>query len=51
MQANIAESVRARLLNVAKNENIDFESVLIRFTLERCLYRISKSQYANDFLL
>jgi len=51
MKKNIAESVRSRLLNVAKKEGSDFESVLIRFALERFLYRISQSQYSQNFLL
>ena len=51
MKNNIAESVRARLLNIAKKEDSDFETVLIRFILERFLYRLSQSEYAQKFLL
>lgn len=35
--ANLAASVRARLLNVAKAQGIDFNQVLVRFALERIL--------------
>ena len=32
---NVAASVRARLLNVAKAQGVDFNQVLVRFALER----------------
>ncbi|MCK5875708.1 MAG: nucleotidyl transferase AbiEii/AbiGii toxin family protein [Alcanivoracaceae bacterium] len=47
----LAASVRARLLNVAKAQGVDFNQVLVRFALERILYRLSQSQYADHFLL
>ena len=49
--SNLAESVRARLLNVAKAQGVDFNQVLVRFALERVLYRMTQSQHANLFLL
>lgn len=48
---NVAASVRARLLNVAKAQGVDFNQVLVRFALERILYRLSQSQHADRFLL
>lgn len=48
---NIAASVRARLLNLAKREGRDFGAVLRLFFLERFLYRLSVSRYRHDFLL
>jgi len=48
---NMAASVRARLLNVAKMQNSDFQQVLVRFALERILYRLTQSPHANRFLL
>lgn len=51
MNQNIAASVRARLLNIAKAENSDFNQILIRYALERFLYRLSQSQHAERFLL
>lgn len=48
---NLAASVRARLLNHARDTKQDFNLVLTRFFLERMLYRISVSNYANQFLL
>jgi len=51
MNNSNAASVRARLLNLAKAQGVDFNQVLIRFALERILYRMSKSAYADRFLL
>ncbi|MBK9442560.1 MAG: nucleotidyl transferase AbiEii/AbiGii toxin family protein [Comamonadaceae bacterium] len=51
MQSNLAVSVRARLLNIAKAEKTDFNQVLVRYALERFLYRLSKSAHADRFLL
>lgn len=49
--SNIAASVRARLLNVAKTQGVDFNQVLVRFALERILYRLSQSAHSDRFLL
>jgi predicted nucleotidyltransferase component of viral defense system len=51
MNKNLAASVRARLLNLAKAEGSDFNQVLVRYALERFLYRLSQSAYADNFLL
>jgi len=51
MKKNLSESIRARLLNTAKKEHTDFQQILIRFASERLLYRISESNYADQFLL
>lgn len=48
---NMAASVRARLLTVAKAQGVDFNQVLVRFALERMLYRLTQSPHANRFLL
>jgi predicted nucleotidyltransferase component of viral defense system len=48
---NVAVSVRARLLNVAKSQGVDFNQVLVRFALERILYRMTQSPHADRFLL
>jgi len=48
---NVAASVRARLLNVAKEQGVDFNQVLVRFALERILYRLTQSPHADRFLL
>ncbi len=49
--SNVAVSVRARLLNVAKAQGVDFNQVPVRFALERILYRLTQSQHADRFLL
>jgi len=48
---NIAASIRQRLLNIAREEKIEFQLILTRFALERFLYRFSQSKYSNDFVL
>jgi hypothetical protein len=48
---DLAASVRARLLNKAKAEQSDFNGVLVRYALERLLYRLSRSVHADRFLL
>jgi predicted nucleotidyltransferase component of viral defense system len=48
---NIGASVRARLLNLAKQRNQPFELLLIRYTLERLLHRLSTSKHRERFAL
>ena len=51
VNSNAAVSVRARLLNMAKAQGVDFNQVLVRFALERMLYRLTRSPYADRFVL
>ncbi len=44
MSPNFAASVRARLLNLAKAQESDFNQLLVRFALERILYRLAQSK-------
>lgn len=48
---DIAASVRARLLRVAAERGEDYQSVLNRYASERLLYRLSRSQHSNHFVL
>ncbi len=48
---NIGASVRARLLNVAKQTNQDNNAVVNRFAQERFLYRLSLSPFRENFIL
>ena len=48
---DVAASVRARLLNIAKAEQTDFNAVLVRYALERFLYRLGQSAHADHFVL
>ena len=51
MSRNLAASVQARLLNLARSSSRDYGQVLTRFALERLLYRLSISEHADHFLL
>ena len=48
---NIAASVKARLQNVAVKRGEDFNLLLLRYGIERLLFRLSQSPYADRFLL
>lgn len=48
---NLGASVRARLLNLSKENRQSFDLVLTRFALERLLYRLSQSAHAERFVL
>lgn len=51
MAQDLAASVRARLLSIAKAEATDFDTVLVRYALERFLYRLGQSAHADRFVL
>jgi len=48
---NIAASVRQRLLDKARETGRPFNELLQYFAMERFLYRLSRSPYANKFVL
>jgi predicted nucleotidyltransferase component of viral defense system len=48
---DLAASIRDRLLNIARNNQEDFQSILTRYALERLLYRIYQSQHRDLFIL
>ena len=48
---NIAASVHQRLLDKARETDRPFNELLQRFAIERFLYRLSKSRYADRFVL
>jgi len=48
---NKAASVRAKLMNIARAEGIDFDALLLRYFQERFLYRLSISKFSNHFVL
>jgi hypothetical protein len=50
-KTNPGASVRDRLLNLARQRGVDFQLLLIRYVLERLLYRIGISEYREDFVL
>ncbi|MCD6440171.1 MAG: Abortive infection protein AbiEii [Candidatus Marinimicrobia bacterium] len=48
---NMATSVRARLLNIARTTRQDFNAVLLQYFQERFLYRLSVSPYKDNMIL
>jgi len=48
---NTAASVRAKLKNKAKEKDVEFQNLLVRFGNERLLYRLSLSSYQKSFML
>jgi len=48
---NLAHSVRDRLLKLANARGEQFNFVLVRYALERLLYRLSKSAHGSEFIL
>ena len=48
---NISASVKARLQNVAATRGEDFNLLLLRYGIERLLFRLSQSPHADRFLL
>jgi predicted nucleotidyltransferase component of viral defense system len=48
---NVGASVRARLLQRSRDERTDFQILLTRYALERLLYRLSRSEHRNRFIL
>lgn len=48
---NLAASIRARLLKIAKQSNRDYNSILLQYFQERFLFRLSLSAYRSQFIL
>lgn len=48
---NVAASVRARLLKLAKERREDFTLTLMNYSAERFLYRLSRSRHHDQFVL
>lgn len=48
---NFGASVRARLQNLSRETGQSFELILTRYALERLLYRLGTSAYADRFVL
>lgn len=48
---NLPASVRQRLLNLSKDRKEPFDLMLVRYGIERLLYRLSRSRHAEMFLL
>lgn len=48
---SLARSVRARLLNHARERGDDYQRVLTRFAIERLLYRLGRTKAAERYVL
>ena len=48
---NIAASVKERLLNIAKENESNYQHILRQYVQERFLYRLSQSIHKNNFIL
>jgi predicted nucleotidyltransferase component of viral defense system len=48
---DLSASIRQRLLNLAKARGEEFTFVLLRYGLERLLYRLGQSRHAGRFIL
>ena len=48
---NYGKSIRSKLLNIAKKEDVFYQTILTRFFQERLLYRISQTKYRSNFYL
>jgi predicted nucleotidyltransferase component of viral defense system len=48
---NLAASVRARLRDLARTRGVEFQLVLSDFAIERLLYKLGASPYADRFVL
>ncbi len=48
---NKPASIRARLMNIAKAEDIDFDAVLLRYFQERFLSRLAISEFSEQLVL
>ena len=48
---NYGKSIRAKLLNVSKQEEVFYQPILTRYFQERMLYRISQTRYRENFYL
>jgi predicted nucleotidyltransferase component of viral defense system len=51
MTKDTAKSIRAKLLNLAKKEQLNYQLLVIRYLYERLLYRLSISNYREKFYL
>lgn len=51
IKRDMAASVRQRLLNLSREQREDFQRLLVKYAIERLLYRLSMSQFSDRFML
>lgn len=49
--SNVPDSVRQQLRNIARDTNENMQVVLSRYATERLMYRLSRSEYRDRFVL
>jgi hypothetical protein len=48
---NLAASIRQRLLKLSETRREPFDLVLVRYAIERLLYRLTQTPHSERFLL
>ena len=48
---NLSASVRQKLAIIARERNVDFGLILVKYGLERILFRLSRSRHRDVFIL
>jgi Nucleotidyl transferase AbiEii toxin, Type IV TA system len=48
---NLSASIRQKLANLARERNVDFGLILVKYGLERILFRLSRSRHRDDLIL
>ncbi len=51
MNKNIEASIKTKLSNIAKENNISFEYIALRYMQEKLIKRLSLSEYRDKFIL
>ena len=51
MSSNSAQAIKAKLRNISKEKNVDFNSVMRFYMYDRFVERLSKSKYRDNFIL
>lgn len=49
--SNYSQSVKVRLLNLSRQENIGYQQLVTRYFQERLLFRLSQSRFRSHFVL
>ena len=50
-QSGLEQSIKQRLLNLSRTSGETFNIILVRYGIERFLYRLAQSPYADQFVL
>lgn len=51
MSSNSAQAIKAKLRNISKEKNVDFNSLMRFYMYDRFVERLSKSKYRDNFIL